>query len=108
MTMSRAADVMMRPVRWRPRETARSLLGAVPVELDDAREQEDLVVHRQAEPEGEHEEGHHRLDGPDRREAEQALEVALLEDPHDDAERGAERDDVEQQGLDREDDRARS
>ena len=34
----------------------------------------------------EDEEGHDELDGADRREAEQALEVALLEDPHDDAE----------------------
>ena len=50
--------------------------------LLDAREQEDLVVHRQAEGDAEHQDrtGEHELAG--RGEVEQARQMALLEDPH--------------------------
>ena len=43
---------------------------------------------------------------PGRGEPQQVLEVAVLEDPHGDAERGAEREHVHDQRLDRDDDRA--
>ena len=52
--MSNAAAVMMRPVRARPVATAVGVVAGLVVLLLDAREQEDLVVHRQAEGHAEH------------------------------------------------------
>jgi hypothetical protein len=53
--------------------------------LADAREQEDLVVHRETEQDGEH---HHRDEGRNRRvrfDADQAAERAALRGERDDA-----------------------
>ncbi len=55
MTMSRAAEVMIRPERCRPERHGLAGVVALLVQLDDPREEEDLVVHRQAEAEREHE-----------------------------------------------------
>ena len=76
------------------------------VHLLDAREQEDLVVHREPEGEDEDEHRHPQVEGADRVEAEQPGEVSFLEDPHQGTEAGAEAEDVHDDGLDRHDDRA--
>ena len=55
--MMSAADVITRAVRERPRTTASTRVAARVVLLTDPREHEHLVVHRQAEQDGEH---HHR------------------------------------------------
>ena len=67
MTMSRAAEVMIRPERCRPSDDRLALSVAPLVQLDDPREQEDLVVHRQAEPEREDEQRDRRLERADGR-----------------------------------------
>ena len=97
---------MIRPDRCSPSDDGAVVVVALRVQLDDAGEQEHLVVHRQPEAEGQHEQRDRRLDRADRREAEQPLQVPLLEDPDHDAEAGPERDDVEQQRLERDDQRA--
>ena len=89
MTSSAAADVMMRPVRSSPMAMARSLSPVVVPRLLDAGEQEHLVVHRQPEGEQEHDERHGGVERADGVEAEQARQVAVLEHPHEHAERGA-------------------
>ena len=77
--------------------------GAV-VGLAHAADDEDLVVHRDAEEEGEDHDRHldvdrlRGLDAPDRVGAE-----AVLEDEHDQAPRGGDREEVEQDGLQRQD-----
>ena len=96
-------DDAPRPLQ--PGDDGLVVADAALVQLDDAGQQEHLVVHRQPEPERQHQHRDRRLDRPDRVEAQQPLEVALLEDPHDDAQAGAERDDVHQQRLDRDDHR---
>ena len=84
------------------------LVGAHPavVELADPGEDEDVVVHR--EPEQDHEQeqrqpvGHPAVRG----EPEQRLAVAVLEDEHQHAVGGADREQVEDDRLDRDHDRA--
>ncbi len=69
--------------------------------LTDGREQEDLVVHRQAEDDGEE---HHRspgLDGRARIDTEHAAEPSPLEDHHHHAVGGADRQQVHDDGLER-------
>ena len=70
------------------------------VQLLDAREHEDLVVHRQPEGDAE-QQWRHRGARRQRGEAQQAGQVALLEDPHQDAEHRREAEGVEHQGLHR-------
>ena len=53
-------------------------------------QQEHLVVHRQAEGDAEHQDRRRRVERAGGREAEEAGEVAVLEDPHHRAERGGE------------------
>jgi hypothetical protein len=71
----------------------------------DAADQEDLVVHRQAEDDREHD---HRQAGEDRAagDPEQGAEPAVLEDGDDDSQRGADREQVHDRGLQRDDQRA--
>ncbi len=73
--------------------------GAVPGFLDPG-QQEDLVVHGQAEDDGEHDHRHVRLDGHVLADAEQAAAPAELEDGDDDAVGGADAEQVEDGGLD--------
>jgi len=65
-----------------------------------------VVVHREPEQDHEEEERQPVGDAADRREAEQRFEVALLEDEHENAVGGADGEQVEQDRLDRDDDRA--
>jgi len=71
--MIAAAAVITRAVLASPSATARLVLPSFQVLLADARDQEDLVVHREAEEDREH---HHRHEGGDREGARPAL-VAL-------------------------------
>jgi hypothetical protein len=85
MTMSRAAEVMMRPERCSPRATALVGRRGPPfVELDDAGEEEDLVVHGEPEPERQHQQRDGVLDTAHGVESEHVFQVPFLEDPHDD------------------------
>ena len=70
--------------------------------LADARQQEHLVVHRQAENDGEDDHRHVGLDGDGAADAEQARAPAPLEDGDDDPVGGADRQEVEQRRLERE------
>src|SRR5918997_3987119 len=65
---------------------ARRVRVAVLVGLADAREQEDLVVHRDPEDRAEHQDGERRVNEAQRREVEQPREVPVLEHEHDRAE----------------------
>ena len=60
--ISSAAAVTMRPVRSRPRATAALVSAPSVVLLLDAGEEEDLVVHRQAEGDAEHQDRRRRVD----------------------------------------------
>ena len=88
------------------RDRVRRIAGLV-VLLADAREHEDLVVHRDPEQEREdhdrdpRDDRVGRLDSPDRVRA-----MAVLEDEHDDPVCRAQRDQVQQHGLQRQQDRA--
>ena len=88
---SSAALVTSLPVRARPSSIAFVRGAGLVVGLAHAREHEDLVVHREAEEEGEDHQRDpgvdrlRRVDAPDRR------AVALLEDDDDDPERRRER-----------------
>ena len=73
--------------------------------LLDPREDEDVVVHREPEQDREDEDRHERLDRTGL-EPEQLGAVAVLEDEHEQAEGRAGREQVEQDRLDRDDDRA--
>ena len=65
-----------------------------------------MVVHRQAEQDHEQEQRQPRLDRAGALEAEQLLAVALLEDQHEHAVGGADRQQVQHDRLDRDDQRA--
>ena len=69
--------------------------------LLDPRQQEDLVVHRQTEDDGEQEHRHPRLDRPGLVDADQAHAPAPLEDGDEDAVGGADRQQVHDHGLQR-------
>ena len=91
-----AAAVTIRPVRSRPIATASAVGDAAVVCLFDPGEQEDGVVGCEAEPDREEED---RLGCVERAVAsvgEQALQVAVLEDQHEDAEDGAQAEHVHQ------------
>ena len=72
----------------------------------DAAEDEDVVVHREAEQDHEQEQRDPGRDAADRLEVEQLLAVAVLEDQHEHAVGGADRQQVERDRLDRHHDRA--
>ena len=74
--------------------------------LADPADDEHVVVHREAEQDHEQEERDPGRDATDRLEVEQLLAVAVLEDEHEDAVGGADRQQVEDDRLDRDDDRA--
>ena len=85
-------------------QTPRDRLGVVvraQVLLTDPREQEHLVVHGQPEQDRELEQRHERVDEPDVGEAQDALEVALLEHEHHQPVGGDHRREVHEQRLDR-------
>jgi len=67
--------------------------------LLDPREDEDLVVHRQAVGDAEHENRDARFDGTGGSEPEQAGQVAVLEHPHQRAEHDRQTEHVEHGGL---------
>ena len=101
-----AAAVTIRPVRSSPIATDSESLGAAVARLLDPREQEDGVVGREAEGDGEEQDRHRLLERSLARVVEQALEAAVLEDEHQDAEHGAQVEHVHDQRLDRQDHRA--
>ena len=79
--------------------------AGVPVLLDPGQD-EDLVVHSQPESDadgGDHDVGFHT---PDRGEAEQTGQVPLLEDPHEDPDRGGQGQGVDDQSLERDEHRS--
>ena len=99
-TMIAAAAVMTLAVAASPSATERAAVaGAVPL-LPHAGEQEHLVVHRQAEDDGEQHHRHPRLDRR-RLHAGEVAEPAPLEQRHDDAVGGADRQQVHDHGLER-------
>src|ERR671919_1729436 len=69
---------------------------ATVVALPDAAEDEDVVVHREAEEDHEQEQGHDRVDAAGGVEAEEALSEPVLEDEHEHAVGGGDREDVQQ------------
>ena len=98
---------MIRPERCRPRADRLVVGQPAVVQLLDPGQQEDLVVHRQPEAERQQQStGMRGLDPADRGEAEQAAQVAVLEDPDHHAERRPERGHVHQQRLQRHQHRA--
>src|SRR5205085_1490709 len=107
-TTSVAATKPISPTTFmRAPATARSAAGAL-VLLADAREDEDLVVHREAEEEREHHQRQPEGDGARGRDPEDEVRaVPLLPEPRHHAERGREREQVEDEGLEREQDRAK-
>ena len=99
--MISAAAVMTRAVAARPSATAVALSLRAVVLLLDAREEEHLVVHRQAEHDGEQEHRHPRLDRPGLVDADQLHAPAPLEDGDEDAVGGADRQQVHDHRLER-------
>ena len=105
-TMISAAPVMIRAVEPTPNMTASVVSPRLVVALADPAEQEHLVVHREPEEHGEEEQRHPRLDRVRLLEPEQVGAEALLEDEHEQAVRGADREQVEHDGRSGDDDRA--
>ena len=103
---SRAAAVTIRPVRWRPTATASLRVQAVVVGLLDAGQEEHRVVGGEAERHGPQQDRLGQVQGADAVVVEQPLEAAVLEDPHQQPEGGAERQQVHDHGLHRQDHRA--
>ena len=67
----------------------------------DARQQEHLVVHREAEGDAEHQDRRGRIDRTGGREMQAAGQMALLEDPHHGPEGGAQTQQVQHHRLHR-------
>ena len=78
--MIAAAAVMTRAVADKPSATAVVLFAGAQVLLPDAREQEHLVVHREAEQDREHHDRQERLDRPFLADAHELFAPAPLED----------------------------
>ena len=76
------------------------------VPLTDPAEQEDVVIHREPEQDREQEDRHPRGHRRHLTQAEELVADALLEDEHHQAVRGADRDEVEHDRLQRQHDRA--
>ena len=106
-TMISAAPVISRAVERDPERDRLGVVAGLVEALADPREQEDVVVHREAEEDGEQEQ---RQPGLDRRRPagsrSRSAPVALLEDEHEQAVGGADREQVERDRLRRNDDRA--
>ena len=100
-TMISAAAVITRAVAARPSATAVALSLRAVVLLLHAREQEDLVVHRQAEHDREHHHRRPRLDRAFAVDADEAGAPAPLEHGDDDAVRRTDRQQVHDDGLER-------
>ena len=79
----------------------RAVVGAGVIGLLHAAEQEDLVVHRQAEQDAEEDDRLGRLHVAQRLEADQRRQVPVLEDPHQRTEAGDDREAVHDQRLER-------
>ena len=88
-TITSAALVTVLAVVRMPRSTASSVEQPAVDELADPAEDEHVVVHREAEQHREQEERQPGDDAAVRVEAEQALQVAVLEDPDEHAVGGA-------------------
>ena len=80
----------------RPPATAAAVVVGLVVALLDAREQEHLVVHREAEHDRQHQRRRQRVDVAEVVEADDAVEPALLEDDHQHAVGRADREQVHQ------------
>ena len=104
--MISAAPVISRAVDPTPKMIACGGVARGRVALADPTQQEDLVVHRQAEEHGEQEHGHPRLYPVDLAEAEEIGAHSLLEDEHQQPVRGANREQVDRDRRQRDDDRA--
>ena len=100
-TMISAAAVITRAVAASPSATAVALSLRAVVLLLHAREQEDLVVHREAEHDREQHHRRPRLDRAFTVDADQARAPAPLEHRDDDAVRGTDRQQVHDDGLER-------
>ena len=105
-TMIRAAPVMIRAVDWRPTATDSLLRFVCVVVLLDPAEQEDVVVHAQAEQDREEEDRDPGLDRRGLLEAEQIRADTLLEDQDHQAVGRTHGKQVEDDRLERQDDRA--
>ena len=84
----------------------RRVVTRAPVRLLDARQEQDLVVHRQPDQDREHDDRVARDGVAERLEVQQLVEVALLEDPDQGAEARREREQRHHDGLDRDGERA--
>ena len=104
--MMSAAPVMSRAVEPTPKATEPGGVAGLRVALLDPAEQEHLVVHREAEEDGEEEERHPGLDRVDLLEAEELVPDALLEDEHEQSVGGSDREQVERDRDGGDDDRA--
>ena len=80
--------------------------GAAVERLADPADDEDVVVHREPEQDHEQQQRHDRVDAGGGAEAEQPLAEAVLEDEHQHAVGGRDREQVEQDRLDRDHERA--
>ena len=104
--MMSAAPVMMRLVAFSPTATASTTpVGAVEV-LAYPAEEEHVIVHAQAEEDAEQEQRHPGFDGR-LLEAEQLMSYAHLEDEHQHAVRGADRQKIHEDGRERDYDRSK-
>ena len=104
--MISAAPVISRAVEATPKMIASVVSPRRAVALADATQQEDLVVHREAEEHREQEHGHPRLDSVYLPEAEEVGGDALLEDEHQDSVGGADREQIDRDRGQRDDNRA--
>ena len=104
--MTIAALVTTPAVDLIPCATASSMRRAAVERLADPADDEDVVVHREAEQDHEQEQRHHGVDPVGGADAEQTLAEAVLEDEHEHAVGGGDREQVEQDRLDRDHDRA--
>ena len=105
LAIMRAAPVTRRPVFCEAEGNGGGVVSRLLVLLLDAAEEQDLVVHGEAEHYAEDDHQQRRV-GVHGAEAEQASEVPFLEDPHEGSEGGAYREQVGQDGLERQDHRA--
>ena len=104
--MIAAALVMTVAVRARPSAIARRLAEAAAPRLGHARDEDDFVVHRQAEDDAEDEHRDDREDASRRPgEADQLRAVALLEDEDEGPEGRSHRQEVQEDRLDRDEQR---
>ena len=104
--MISAAPVIRRAVEPTPNEIVVVVAG-LRVALANPAEQEHLVVHREAEEDGEEEERHPGLDDVDLLEAEELVAHALDEDEDEQAVGGADGEQVHRDRGRRDDDRAK-